>query len=119
MCDAAVELIQTFSALSRSNQYAVLLELARISEANAGPLSDEEFTAAGESVLAELAPGFERSVTGYDGASGLVAADDDLDRGFKGKVRIHRRRATTLPSPTASKPAQPLRRPRSRRSPRD
>ena len=52
MCDAAIELIQTFSALSRSDQYAVLLELARISEANAGPLSDEELTAAGESVFA-------------------------------------------------------------------
>jgi hypothetical protein len=52
VCDAAVELIQTFSALSRSDQYAVLLELARISEANAGPLSDEELTAAGESVFA-------------------------------------------------------------------
>jgi hypothetical protein len=52
MCDAAVELIQTFSALSRSDQYAVLLELARISEANAGPLSDEELMAAGESVFA-------------------------------------------------------------------
>ena len=52
MSDAAVELIQTFSALSRSDQYAVLLELARISEANAGPLSDEELTAAGESVFA-------------------------------------------------------------------
>jgi hypothetical protein len=38
--------------LSRSDQYAVLLELARISEANAGPLSDEELTAAGESVFA-------------------------------------------------------------------
>jgi hypothetical protein len=52
MCDAAVGLIRTFSALSRSDQYAVLLELARISEANAGPLSDEELTAAGESVFA-------------------------------------------------------------------
>ncbi|MEN9667771.1 MAG: hypothetical protein RLZZ326_4134 [Planctomycetota bacterium] len=52
MSDAAVELIQTFSALSRSDQYAVLLELARISEANAGPLSDEELMAAGESVFA-------------------------------------------------------------------
>ena len=52
MCDAAIELIQTFSALSRSDQYAVLLELARISEANAGLLSDEELTAAGESVFA-------------------------------------------------------------------
>lgn len=52
MCDAAVALIQTFSALSRSDQYAVLLELARISAANAGPLSDEELTAAGESVFA-------------------------------------------------------------------
>jgi hypothetical protein len=55
MSDAAVELIQTFSALSRSDQYAVLLELARISEANAGPLSDEELTAAGESVFAMYA----------------------------------------------------------------
>ena len=41
MSDVAVELIQTFSALSRSDQYMVLLELARISEVNAGPLSDE------------------------------------------------------------------------------
>jgi hypothetical protein len=52
MCDAAFELIQKFSALSRSDQYAVLLELARISKANAGPLSDEELTAAGKSVFA-------------------------------------------------------------------
>ena len=52
MCDAAVELIQTFSALSRSEQYAVFLELARIYEANAGPLADEELTAAGEVVFA-------------------------------------------------------------------
>ena len=52
MSDVAVELIQTFSALSRSDQYMVLLELARISEVNAGPLSDEELTASGESVFA-------------------------------------------------------------------
>jgi len=52
MCDAAVELIQTFSALSRSEQYAVFLELARISEANAGPVSDEELSAAGEAIFA-------------------------------------------------------------------
>lgn len=52
MSDVAVELIQTFSALSRSDQYIVLLELARISEVNAGQLSDEELTAAGESVFA-------------------------------------------------------------------
>lgn len=52
MSDVAVELIHAFSALSRSEQHAVLLELARISEANAGPLSDEELTAAGESVFA-------------------------------------------------------------------
>lgn len=52
MCDAAVELIQTFSALSRSDQHAVLLELARISEADAGPLSDDELTAAGAAIFA-------------------------------------------------------------------
>jgi hypothetical protein len=52
MSDVAVELIHTFSALSSGEQHAVLLELARISEANAGPLSDEELTAAGESVFA-------------------------------------------------------------------
>ena len=52
MSDVAVELIQTFSALSRSDQYIVLLELARIAEENAGQLSDEELTAAGESVFA-------------------------------------------------------------------
>jgi len=52
MSDVAIELIHTFSALSRSEQHTVLLELARISEANAGPLSDEELTTAGESVFA-------------------------------------------------------------------
>ena len=52
MSDAAVKLIQTFSALSRSEQYAVLLELTRISEANAGPVSDEELIAAGDAVFA-------------------------------------------------------------------
>jgi hypothetical protein len=52
MSDVAVELIHTFSALSRGEQHAVFLELARISEANAGPLSDEELTSAGESVFA-------------------------------------------------------------------
>ena len=52
MIDAAIELIHSFSALPRSEQYTVLLELARISEANAGPLTDEELTAAGESVFA-------------------------------------------------------------------
>lgn len=52
MSDIAIELIHTFSALSRSEQHTVLLELARISEANAGPLSDEELTTAGESVFA-------------------------------------------------------------------
>ena len=52
MSDVAVELIHTFSALSLAEQHAVLLELARISEANAGPLSDEELMAAGESVFA-------------------------------------------------------------------
>ena len=52
MSDAAVELIQTFFALSRSDQYTVLVELARISEQNAGPLSDEELAAAGESIFA-------------------------------------------------------------------
>lgn len=52
MSDTAVELIQTFSALSRSEQYAVFLEIARISEANAGSVSDEELAAAGETVFA-------------------------------------------------------------------
>ncbi len=52
MCDAAVELIQTFSALPRTEQLAVMLELARISEADAGPLADEELTSAGEAIFA-------------------------------------------------------------------
>lgn len=52
MSDVAIELIHTFSVLSRSEQHTVLLELARICEANAGPLSDEELSAAGESVFA-------------------------------------------------------------------
>ena len=52
MSDSAVELIQTFSALPRSEQYAVFLELAKISEANAGPVADEELIAAGEAIFA-------------------------------------------------------------------
>ena len=51
MCDAAVELIQTFCTLPRKEQHAVLLELARISELVAGPLSDEELTSAGEAMF--------------------------------------------------------------------
>lgn len=52
MCDAAIGLIQTFCTLSRNEQHAVLIELARISDADAGPLSDNELTSAGEEIFA-------------------------------------------------------------------
>ena len=47
MSDAATQLIHTFAALSAEERYIVLIELARISEGDAGPLSDEELTFAG------------------------------------------------------------------------
>jgi len=47
MSDDAAQLINAFSALSPEERYAVVVELARISEADAGPVSDDELTVSG------------------------------------------------------------------------
>ena len=52
MSNIATELIQAFSTLPPNERYAVLIELARISEADDGPLSDDELARAGEDVFA-------------------------------------------------------------------
>ena len=52
MSDIAHNLIDAFSALSVRERHAVLVELARISEEDAGAISDEELTFAGAQVLA-------------------------------------------------------------------
>ena len=52
MSETATELIQTFSTLSPHERHAVLIELARISEADDGPLSDDELAYAGEQMFA-------------------------------------------------------------------
>jgi hypothetical protein len=52
MSDTATELIQAFSNLPPNERYAVLIELARISEADDGPLSEDELACAGEQVFA-------------------------------------------------------------------
>lgn len=52
MSETATELIRTFRSLSPHERYAVLIELARISEADDGPLSDDELAYAGEQIFA-------------------------------------------------------------------
>lgn len=52
MSETADELIQAFSTLPPHERRAVLIELARISEVDAGPLTDDELTHAGEQVFA-------------------------------------------------------------------
>ncbi len=52
MSEIAVELIQAFSTLPPHERYEVLIELARISERDHGPLTDEELSIAGEQVFA-------------------------------------------------------------------
>ena len=47
MSDEAAQLIDAFAALPPHERYAVIVELARISEADAGPVSDDELTNAG------------------------------------------------------------------------
>jgi hypothetical protein len=42
MSEAAAQVINTFSTLPRSERYSVLVELARISETDAGAITDEE-----------------------------------------------------------------------------
>ncbi|MCA9206344.1 MAG: hypothetical protein KDA59_25000 [Planctomycetales bacterium] len=50
MSEAATQLIQAFSALSSSERYAVLLELAKISESETD-LSDDDLTRAGDELF--------------------------------------------------------------------
>ncbi|MEM6365395.1 MAG: hypothetical protein AAF745_13295 [Planctomycetota bacterium] len=52
MSDAANSLIEAFSALPPTERYSVLVELARISEGDAGAITDDELTYAGEQVFA-------------------------------------------------------------------
>jgi len=52
MSETATELIRTFCTLSPNERYAVLVELARISEADDGPVSDDELAHAGEQIFA-------------------------------------------------------------------
>lgn len=47
MSEEARQLIEAFTALAAPERYAVLVELARISEADAGPVTDDELTFAG------------------------------------------------------------------------
>lgn len=67
MSETALNLIDAFTALSVRERHAVLVELARISEEDAGAITDEELTFAGaqlfsmydaeESGNAESSPG--------------------------------------------------------------
>lgn len=52
MSEAAHNLIDAFTALPAPERHAVLVELARISEEDAGALTDEELTFAGEQLFA-------------------------------------------------------------------
>ena len=52
MTDATLKLIEAFTALPAPERHAVLVELARISEADAGSLTDEELTSAGAQLFA-------------------------------------------------------------------
>ncbi len=52
MSETAHNLIDAFTALSARERHAVLVELARISEEDAGAITDEELTFAGEQLFA-------------------------------------------------------------------
>ena len=52
MSETAHNLIDAFTALSAQERHAVLVELARISEEDAGAITDEELTIAGEQMFA-------------------------------------------------------------------
>lgn len=47
MTDGAKQLLHAFSSLAPEERYAVIVELAGIAEADAGPISDAELTIAG------------------------------------------------------------------------
>jgi len=51
MSETATQLIHVFASLSPEERYAVLMELTRISESDAGPLSDDELTFAGSQLF--------------------------------------------------------------------
>lgn len=52
MADAAIQLIDAFTALPATERHAVLVELARITEGEAGPITDDELSFAGAEVFA-------------------------------------------------------------------
>lgn len=52
MSETAHKLIDAFTALSVRERHAVLVELARISEEDAGAITDEELTFAGDQLFA-------------------------------------------------------------------
>ena len=52
MSDAAAQVISAFSVLPPTEQHAVLVELARISETDAGAITGEELTLAGAELFA-------------------------------------------------------------------
>ena len=52
MSDAAAQVVNAFSILPQTERHAVLLELARISEIDAGPVTDEDLTSAGAELFA-------------------------------------------------------------------
>jgi hypothetical protein len=52
MSDAAAQVINAFSTLPPTERHAVLVELARISETDAGAITDEELTLAGVELFA-------------------------------------------------------------------
>ncbi len=47
MSNDAKQLVNAFASLAPQERYAVMVELAGISEADAGPVSDDELTIAG------------------------------------------------------------------------
>jgi hypothetical protein len=51
MTDDAKQLINAFIALAPLERYAVIVELAGVAEADAGPISDDELTIAGAEIF--------------------------------------------------------------------
>jgi len=51
MSDEAKQLINAFADLDAQDRYAVIVELAGISEVDAGPISDDELTIAGAEIF--------------------------------------------------------------------
>lgn len=52
MSEAATQLIDAFTALPATERRAVLVELARIAENDAGPITEDELSLAGAEVFA-------------------------------------------------------------------